>query len=120
MNAACSGFLFALNTAAKFVESGQYKKVVVVGADKMSAITDYTDRTTCPLFGDGAAAVMVEPVRPRPDCQAQEVASRARPDHHDVEASGVHTRAGREDEEAPVAPRVLHERGDAGREPVPA
>ncbi len=61
MNAACSGFLFALNTAAKFVESGQYKKVIVVGADKMSAITDYTDRTTCVLFGDAGGAVLLEP-----------------------------------------------------------
>ncbi|HNB34045.1 MAG TPA: beta-ketoacyl-ACP synthase 3, partial [Bacteroidia bacterium] len=61
IQAACSGFLFALTTAAKFVESGQYKKVVVVGADKMSSIVDYTDRATCPLFGDGAAAVMLEP-----------------------------------------------------------
>ena len=50
LNAACSGFLFALVTASKFVESGQYKKVIVVGADKMSAITDYTDRTTCVLL----------------------------------------------------------------------
>lgn len=61
MNAACSGFLFALVTASKFIESGQYKKVVVVGADKMSAITDYTDRTTCVLFGDAGGAVMLEP-----------------------------------------------------------
>lgn len=61
MNAACSGFLFALVTASKFVESGQYKKVVVVGADKMSSITDYTDRTTCVLFGDAGGAVMLEP-----------------------------------------------------------
>lgn len=61
MNAACSGFLFALETGAKFIESGQYKKVVVVGADKMSAITDYTDRTTCVLFGDAGGAVLLEP-----------------------------------------------------------
>lgn len=61
ISAACSGFLFALATASQFVETGKYKKVVVVGADKMSAITDYTDRTTCILFGDGAAAAMVEP-----------------------------------------------------------
>ncbi|UCG28996.1 MAG: ketoacyl-ACP synthase III [Bacteroidales bacterium] len=61
MNAACSGFIFALQTAANFVEVGKYKKVVVVAVDKMSTITDYTDRTTCPLFGDGAAAVMLEP-----------------------------------------------------------
>lgn len=61
LNAACSGFLFALQTGASFIESGIYKKVVVVGADKMSSITDYTDRTTCPLFGDAAGAVLLEP-----------------------------------------------------------
>jgi 3-oxoacyl-[acyl-carrier-protein] synthase III len=61
LNAACSGFLFALQTGAAYVESGRYKKVVVVGADKMSSITDYTDRTTCPLFGDAAGAVLLEP-----------------------------------------------------------
>src|ERR1043165_3548881 len=59
--AACSGFLYALVTGSKYVESGQYKKVVVVGADKMSSITDYSDRTTCVLFGDGAGAVLLEP-----------------------------------------------------------
>ena len=61
LSAACSGFIFALTTGAKFVESGQYKKVVIVGADKMSSIVDYTDRTTCILFGDAAAAVLLEP-----------------------------------------------------------
>lgn len=61
LNAACSGFLFALQTAAAYIETGRYKKVIVVGADKMSAITDYTDRTTCPLFGDAAGAVLLEP-----------------------------------------------------------
>jgi 3-oxoacyl-[acyl-carrier-protein] synthase-3 len=61
INAGCSGFLYALEVASRFVESGDYKKVVVVGAEKMSSIVDYTDRTTCPIFGDGAAAVMVEP-----------------------------------------------------------
>ncbi len=61
ISAACSGFLFALETGAKFIESGEYKKVIVVAADKMSSITNYTDRTTCPLFGDGAAAVLLEP-----------------------------------------------------------
>ena len=61
LNAACSGFLFALQSGASFVESGRYKKVIVVGADKMSSITDYTDRTTCPLFGDAAGAVLLEP-----------------------------------------------------------
>ncbi len=61
ISAACSGFLFALVTGSKFIESGQYKKVVVVGADKMSSIVDYTDRTTCVLFGDGSGAVLLEP-----------------------------------------------------------
>jgi len=59
--AACSGFLYALSTASKFIETGAYKKVVVVGADKMSSIVDYQDRSTCILFGDGAGAVMLEP-----------------------------------------------------------
>ena len=61
IQAACSGFLFSLVTGSKFIESGQYKKVVVVGADKMSAIVDYTDRATCVLFGDGSGAVLLEP-----------------------------------------------------------
>ncbi len=61
VNAACSGFLYALETGRRFIESGQYKKVVVVGADKMSSITDYTDRTTCILFGDAGGAVLLEP-----------------------------------------------------------
>jgi len=58
---ACSGFLFAMDQAAAMIQSGRYKKVIVCCAEKMSSITDYTDRATCPLFGDGAAAVMVEP-----------------------------------------------------------
>jgi 3-oxoacyl-[acyl-carrier-protein] synthase-3 len=61
LNAACSGFLFGLQTGAAYVESGMYKKVIVIGADKMSSITDYSDRTTCPLFGDAAGAVLLEP-----------------------------------------------------------
>ena len=61
ISAACSGFLYALTTASKFIESGTYKKVIVVGCDKMSSIVDYTDRTTCVLFGDGAGAVLLEP-----------------------------------------------------------
>ena len=61
LNAACSGFLFGLTTGAAFIESGRCKKVVVVGAHKMSAIVDYTDRATCILFGDGAGAVLLEP-----------------------------------------------------------
>jgi len=61
LNAACSGFLYALVTASKFIETGEYKKVIVVGADKMSSVMDYTDRQTCVLFGDGCGAVMLEP-----------------------------------------------------------
>jgi 3-oxoacyl-[acyl-carrier-protein] synthase-3 len=61
LNAGCSGFLYALVTASKFVESGTHKKVVVVGAEKMSSIVDYQDRATCIIFGDGAGAVMLEP-----------------------------------------------------------
>lgn len=60
MSAACSGFLFALTTGATFVETGRYKKVIVVGVDKMSSIIDYTDRATCIIFGDGAGAVLLE------------------------------------------------------------
>jgi len=61
LSAACSGFLFALVTASKFVESGTHKKVLVVGGDKMSSIVDYEDRSTCIIFGDGAGVVMLEP-----------------------------------------------------------
>lgn len=60
ISAACSGFLFSLTTGASFIESGRYKKVIVVGVDKMSAIVDYSDRTTCVIFGDGAGAVLLE------------------------------------------------------------
>lgn len=61
LNAACSGFIFGLVTGSKFIESGSHKKVIVIGADKMSAIIDYTDRQTCIIFGDGAGAVLLEP-----------------------------------------------------------
>jgi 3-oxoacyl-[acyl-carrier-protein] synthase-3 len=61
VSAACSGFLYTLTVGTSLIESGRYKKVVVVGADKMSAIIDYTDRTTCIIFGDGAGAVLLEP-----------------------------------------------------------
>lgn len=61
ISAACSGFLFSLITGSQFIESGRYKKVIVVGSDKMSAIVDYTDRSTCVIFGDGAGAVLLEP-----------------------------------------------------------
>lgn len=61
VSAACSGFLYTLTLGASLIESGRYKKVVVVGADKMSAIIDYTDRATCIIFGDGAGAILLEP-----------------------------------------------------------
>jgi len=61
MSAACSGFLYALTTGAAYIESGRFKKVIVVGVDKMSSIIDYSDRTTCIIFGDGAGAVLLEP-----------------------------------------------------------
>lgn len=61
LSAACSGFLFGLSTGASLVESGRHEKVLVIGADKMSSVTDFTDRTTCILFGDGAGAVLLEP-----------------------------------------------------------
>jgi len=61
LNAACSGFIYGLQTARSYILSGLYKKVIVVGADKMSSIVDYTDRTTCVLFGDGAGAALLEP-----------------------------------------------------------
>lgn len=61
LGAACSGFIYALTTGSQFIETGRYKKVVVIGADMMSRIIDYTDRTTCVIFGDGAGAVLLEP-----------------------------------------------------------
>ncbi len=61
IQAACSGFVYALTIGSQFIETGKYKKIVVVGADKMSSIVDYTDRATCVLFGDGAGAVLLEP-----------------------------------------------------------
>ncbi len=61
IEAACSGFIYSLSTGSQFIETGKYKKVIVVGADKMSSIIDYTDRTTCILFGDGAGALLLEP-----------------------------------------------------------
>ena len=61
LEAACSGFLFAVTTGAALIESGRYKKVVIVGTDKMSAIVDYSDRTTCILFGDAGGAILLEP-----------------------------------------------------------
>ncbi len=63
LQAACSGFIFGLSTGSQFIETGRYKKVIVVGADKMSSIVDYEDRTTCVIFGDGCGAVLLEPNR---------------------------------------------------------
>ena len=61
ISAACSGFLYGMSTASAFIESGRYKKIILIGADKMSSIVDYTDRNTCIIFGDGAGAVLLEP-----------------------------------------------------------
>ena len=61
LNAACSGFIYALSTASQFIETGRHKKVIVVGVDKMTSIIDYEDRTTCVIFGDGAGAILLEP-----------------------------------------------------------
>ena len=61
LSAACSGFIFGLDTCARFIESGRYKNILLIGSDKMSSIVDYTDRSTCILFGDAAAAVVLEP-----------------------------------------------------------
>ena len=61
MQGACAGFLYALETGANYIRSGRYKKVVVVSGDKMTSITDYQDRSTCPLFGDACGAVLLEP-----------------------------------------------------------
>jgi 3-oxoacyl-[acyl-carrier-protein] synthase-3 len=61
INAGCSGFLYGLTTATSFIESGRAKKIILIGAEKMSSIVDYTDRATCPIFGDGAGAVLIEP-----------------------------------------------------------
>ena len=63
LNAACSGFIFALNTASRFIECGAHKKIMVIGADKMSSVIDYTDRSTAILFGDGAGGVILEPAK---------------------------------------------------------
>jgi 3-oxoacyl-[acyl-carrier-protein] synthase-3 len=63
LNAACSGFLYALNVASRFIESGAHKKIMVIGADKMSSVIDYTDRSTAILFGDGAGGVILEPAK---------------------------------------------------------
>ena len=61
LNAACSGFLYGMSVSAAYINSGRYKKVLLIGADKMSSIVDYTDRTTCIIFGDGGGAVLFEP-----------------------------------------------------------
>jgi 3-oxoacyl-[acyl-carrier-protein] synthase III len=63
LSAACSSFLFTLETANNFIQAGKYKKILLIASDKMSAITNYTDRTTCPLFGDAAVALLIEPAK---------------------------------------------------------
>ncbi|MDR1980219.1 MAG: ketoacyl-ACP synthase III [Tannerellaceae bacterium] len=65
LQGACAGFLYALETGANYIRSGRYSKIIVVSGDKMTAVTDYTDRTTCPLFGDGCGAVLLEPTTER-------------------------------------------------------
>ena len=69
LQAACSSFLYGMSTAAAYIESGRYKKVLVIGADKMSSIIDYTDRATCIIFGDGAGAALFEPNEEGLDCR---------------------------------------------------
>lgn len=69
VQAACSGFLYGMSTASAFIECGRYKKILLIGADKMSSIIDYTDRTTCIIFGDGAGAVLFEPNEEGLGCQ---------------------------------------------------
>ncbi len=83
LSAACSGFVYALQVGAKFVESGTHSKVLVIGADKMSSILDYTDRTTCILFGDGAGAVLIEP--------AEESETGLIDYLHEIDGSGGHS-----------------------------
>ena len=81
LSAACSGFIYALQVGTKFIESGAHKKVMVIGADVMSSIIDYTDRATCVIFGDGAGAVLLEP------CDADEIGMI---DYwHEVDGSGA-------------------------------
>ena len=74
VSAGCSGFLYALNTGVKFVESGRYKKVLVIGSDVNSSMTDYTDRGVCIIFGDGAGAVLLEPAQDEEPCVIDHVA----------------------------------------------
>jgi 3-oxoacyl-[acyl-carrier-protein] synthase-3 len=83
LSAACSGFPYALQVGAKLVESGVHTKVLVIGADTMSSIIDYTDRTTCIIFGDGAGAVLIEP------CAPDEVG--LIDFFHEIDGSGVHS-----------------------------
>ncbi len=81
LSAACSGFVYALQTGCKLVESGAQKKVLVIGSDTMSSIIDYTDRATCVLFGDGAGAVLIEP--------AQDGELGMIDFHHEIDGSGA-------------------------------
>jgi 3-oxoacyl-[acyl-carrier-protein] synthase-3 len=87
LSAACSGFPYALQVGAKLVESGAHKKVLVIGADVMSSIIDYTDRATCIIFGDGAGAVLLEPCEPAHDNQEAEIG--LIDFHHEIDGSGA-------------------------------
>jgi 3-oxoacyl-[acyl-carrier-protein] synthase-3 len=89
LSAACSGFPYALQVGAKLVESGAHKKVLVIGADVMSSIIDYTDRSTCIIFGDGAGAVLLEPCEPAHGNQEAEIGLI---DYfHEIDGSGAHS-----------------------------
>jgi 3-oxoacyl-[acyl-carrier-protein] synthase-3 len=88
LSAACSGFPFALQVGAKLVESGAHKKVLVIGADVMSSILDYTDRSTCILFGDGAGAVLLEPCAPGESPSGEPAEVGLIDFHHEIDGSG--------------------------------
>ncbi len=88
INAACSGFIYSLTTGAQFIETGKYKKVLVVGADKMSSIVDYTDRATCVIFGDGAGAVLLEPTTDGLGIQDSILGSDGSGRHHLLQRAG--------------------------------
>jgi 3-oxoacyl-[acyl-carrier-protein] synthase-3 len=88
LSAACSGFPFALQVGAKLVESGAHKKVLVIGADVMSSILDYTDRATCILFGDGAGAVLLEPCDPGESPSGEPAEIGLIDFHHEIDGSG--------------------------------
>ena len=87
VSAGCSGFLFSLNAGASFIESGAYKKVLVIGSDVNSSMTDYTDRAVCIIFGDGAGAVLLEPAE-----EGEEASSTTWPDRRRRRTVPLHAR----------------------------